>query len=142
MLDDNEIPSRVIAFKTVPKRTKRHSSHGKAKTIKGKIPASSDIGVSDRPSIDKSVAIAEYARQMAWGWGDVELDIALVHKGYMDMCDANGWPLITLKGMSKELVDLGCVRKQLDLRKTGEGRPTVIVFPKGLKNAKGSPRKG
>lgn len=83
-----------------------------------------------------SVAIEQYCREMVAGWGGVDLDVALVHRGYLDMCADRGWPELPVKTLSQGLVKLGCQRRQLDLRKTGEGRPTVILFPTALvKNA-------
>lgn len=93
------------------------------------------------PLLHVDVAIEHYCREMVAGWGGSELEVATVHSGYAAMCAVRGWPDVSVKVLSQGLVRLGCKRQQLDLRRTGEGRPTVLVFPRALVSASRPPAK-
>lgn len=52
-----------------------------------------------------------------------------VFHSYHQLAPARGWPGMSTKALSMHLVAMGCRRRQMDLRRRGEGRPTAIEFP-------------
>jgi hypothetical protein len=52
-----------------------------------------------------------------------------VRHSYDVLAKQRGWPVLSDKVLSQHLVSFGCKRKKIDLRKSGNGRPTVFEFP-------------
>lgn len=154
MLEKLTLSALVVPFLRVGNGTKRTSAATHSETVssqKPEVPAT-DVATHKpvaepvakpvaAPLLPERVAIEQFCREMVAGWGGVDLEVATVHRGYIDMCSDRGWPELTVKALSGGLVALGCQRRQLDLRKTGEGRPTVIVFPKALVSRRAAPAK-
>ncbi len=65
-----------------------------------------------------------------------------VFNSYHQLAPDRGWPGLSTKSLSMHLVAMGCRRRQLDLRRAGQGRPTAIEFPLELsREKKRRPRK-
>lgn len=80
-------------------------------------------------------AVSEFLDEMMEHAAGDSLLMKYVQLSYDQLAPTNDWPPLSNKTLSSKLVNRGCRRRQVDLRKQGEGRPTAIVFPKVRKRA-------
>lgn len=87
------------------------------------------------PLLDIETAIDEfYGAWMAEAPGEA-IAFAWVRSAYAQMAPSRGWPPIADKTLSIGLVARGCARRQRDARRSGGGRPTMIVWPPDYSDA-------
>lgn len=89
--------------------------------------------MASSPPVPKSVPLpaamrAFLAEVQEWGEGN-EFRLQHIAGWYEQLRHAHGWPEVSSKKLSQQLVALGCKRAQLDLRASGKGRLTALRLP-------------
>lgn len=90
------------------------------------------------PAVDVETALDQfYAAWMSEAPGE-SIAFAWVRSAYAQMAPDRGWPAIADKTLSIGLVARGCERRKRDARRSGGGRPTMIVWPPDYSDAEPS----
>jgi hypothetical protein len=80
-------------------------------------------------TVDSLTAVRAFCGEMMEFCAGDTVRLHHVFNSYHQLAPNRGWPGVSTKALSMHLVALGCRRRQLDLRRAGEGRPTAIEFP-------------
>lgn len=89
--------------------------------------------IPPRPSVPKPVplpaAVASFVTELQeWAAGN-EFRLQHLVEGYEELRASRGWPVVSTKKLSQQLVHLGCKRTKLDLRASGKGRLVAMRLP-------------
>lgn len=87
------------------------------------------------PSVTKQVAVAAFMADLMDYVPGESMAFHRVKSSYVQMAPEFGWPPISDKALSRALVEMGCTRRKVDMRATGGGRRSEIVFPETMGDA-------